>query len=406
MLPSEKLELAIYQHVNALEPPVDVSVTQLSQETRENDYGKIVERLKDLQSRRRIVLSKYSGGQIWPRGDFPDKTFFYTGSFLVQIAPEGRKYFEELEQRAEQETKATIVSESLVFVSCGQSTPAERQLGMQVARLVKQETGCEAYFAENQNSLQGVTENILKQLNKAVGFIAIMHPRGNVSHPQKPEKTWVRGSVWVEQEIAIAAFISQALERPMQVRAYVHESILREGLRDKLHLNPTLFRDDPEILTDLASILPSWREWKEQRSKESFSLKPNVRFTQVPVPGGGEDRRYAVTVTVENDGEQDARDYTVDVEFPTMFVDGGVYLSMKGTNNAGMSVFEGSNKNQRLGSLYPGTESSPIVTFYCAIRSKTIRENPEHLQQKVKAVVSSGNMKPKILSKTIAELLG
>ena len=64
----------------------------------------------------------------------------------------------------------------------------------------------------------------------------------------------------MEQEIAIAAFISQALEKPMRVRAYIQESILREGLRDKLHLNPKSFKDDSEILADLATELPSWRD--------------------------------------------------------------------------------------------------------------------------------------------------
>jgi hypothetical protein len=153
------------------------------------------------------------------------------------------------------------LSKPLVFVSCGQSTPGERQLGVGIATLVEQETGCAAYFAQNQTSFEGVTENILKALHRAVGFIAIMHPRGNVSNPNNPaESTWVRGSVWIEQEIAIAAFISQALQIPMQVRAYVHESIRLEGLRDKLHLNPTPFREDSEILMDLTSLLPSWRK--------------------------------------------------------------------------------------------------------------------------------------------------
>jgi hypothetical protein len=39
----------------------------------------------------------------------------------------------------------------------------------------------------------------------------------------------------------------------------VSATILREGLRDKLHLNPKLFQDDSEIIADLAAELPSWR---------------------------------------------------------------------------------------------------------------------------------------------------
>jgi len=264
MLPSERLELAIYQAIKRVPGPrFDTSMPMLSQITGEMDHGAIAERLKDLADDGRIHLSKYSGGQVWPRGDSPDRTFFHTGSFFIEIAPRGRKYFEELEQRAEDEARQPVPSlqaEPLIFVSCGQSTAAERKLGQAIADLVEKETGCRAYFAENQNTLEGVTENILKRLRIASGFIAIMHPRGNVTNPSSTSgQSWVRGSVWVEQEIAIAAFISQALEKPMRVRAYVHESILREGLRDKLHLNPKSFQDDSEILSDLAAELPSWR---------------------------------------------------------------------------------------------------------------------------------------------------
>lgn len=272
MLPSERLELAIYKAVNRGPGPVmlDISIPMLSQLTEIGDHAAIVDRLIDLEAEARLSLSKWSGGQRWPRSNFPDRAFFYNGSFLVEIAPRGRKYFEELEQRAELEAKSVAAAvsaprEATVFVSCGQSTTIERELGKEIARLVEQKAGCKAYFAENQSTLEGVTENILKRLHGAVGFIAIMHPRGKVSDPTNPDKTpWVRGSVWVEQEIAIAAFISQALQHPMRVRVFVHASIEREGLRDKLHLNPKLFQEDAEILEDLTALLPSWQNLKQQ----------------------------------------------------------------------------------------------------------------------------------------------
>jgi hypothetical protein len=49
-------------------------------------------------------------------------------------------------------TSRATVNEPLIFVSCGQSTPAERQLGQEVTRLVEGETGCKTYFAENQTT--------------------------------------------------------------------------------------------------------------------------------------------------------------------------------------------------------------------------------------------------------------
>lgn len=286
MLPAERLELAIYTAVNRGRGPVTflTSVTMLSQLTGNNDYAAIVDVLKVLEDEGRILLTKLSGDRHVPRGDSPDQTFFYQGQFGVQIASQGRKYFEKLEQQAEQEAPATPVltasqlGKPLIFVSCGQSTLAERQLGQSVAKIVEEETGCRAYFAQDQTTLEGLTENILKRLHQAVGFIAIMHPRGNVANPNNAtEPTWVRGSVWVEQEIAIATFISQALQRPMRVRAYIHESIRREGVRDQLLLNPKRFQDDSEILRDLGSLLPSWRDLAQLETAKSAKDLPEHR---------------------------------------------------------------------------------------------------------------------------------
>jgi diguanylate cyclase (GGDEF)-like protein len=102
ILPAERLELLIYKHVNALHPPVNVTLNQLSQVTGEKDYGRIVERLKDLDASQRIQLTKYKGGSRLSRSEFGnDGGFFWTEPFLIEVAPQGRKHFEELEQRAE-----------------------------------------------------------------------------------------------------------------------------------------------------------------------------------------------------------------------------------------------------------------------------------------------------------------
>ncbi len=112
----------------------------------------------------------------------------------------------------------------------------------------------------------------------------------------------------------------------MQVRCYVHESIKREGLRDEHHLNPTHF-DDSEILDDLASFLPTWATLRQEHRKEPLSLKANIKYRRVPVPGGGSgEQLYMLLVNVENDGEQDATDFRLDVEFPTVFLDGSGYV--------------------------------------------------------------------------------
>ena len=145
---------------------------------------------------------------------------------------------------------------NLVFISCGQVTERERNLGTAVAALIRELTPYEPYFAENQSSLEALTTNVLDALNHSVGLIAIMHPRGAVAFNGTGE--CIRASVWIEQEIAIAAFMVQVLDRPLRVAAYIHKDIAREGMRAELQLNPVLFRRDDEVLAHLRLILPTW----------------------------------------------------------------------------------------------------------------------------------------------------
>lgn len=181
------------------------------------------------------------------------------------------EHLRELERRLEGERPKTAQK---VFISCGQVTPAELQLGNSVSDLVRRLTPYEPYFAQNQSSLEGLSRNILDALNDAVGLIAIMHARGKVVSFDGKEHT--RASVWIEQEIAIAAFVTQALKRPIHVKAYIHADIKREGMRDQLHLNPIAFSQNEEILRDLETVLPEWRSTMHQETLSAW--QPDARI--------------------------------------------------------------------------------------------------------------------------------
>ena len=139
----------------------------------------------------------------------------------------------------------------------GQFTPEERKLGADVSKLISDLTPYSPYFAENQSTLVGFTHNVLGNLNEAIGFIAIMHPRGIVKFHDGKEET--RGSVWIEQEIAIAAFMAQILRHEIRLAAYIHTDIRREGMRDQLLLNPGAFSKDSQVIESLSGILPTWK---------------------------------------------------------------------------------------------------------------------------------------------------
>jgi hypothetical protein len=145
-----------------------------------------------------------------------------------------------------------------IFVSCGQVTPTERKLGEDVCALIRALTPHEPYFAQQQNSLQAFTTNILGRLDDSVALIVIMHPRGAVKFPDGSEH--IRASVWIEQEIGIAAYMVQILGRPLQIAPYIHLDITREGMRDQLPLNAVRFTHDSEVLEHLRVHLPSWNK--------------------------------------------------------------------------------------------------------------------------------------------------
>jgi len=100
----------------------------------------------------------------------------------------------------------------LIFVSCGQYTENEKRLGKDICSLFEElRPDVAPYFAEDQSTVEGLSNHVLRALYRAAGFICVMHRRGDLSAPNGRSLT--RGSVWVEQEIAITAFLRHVLNR-------------------------------------------------------------------------------------------------------------------------------------------------------------------------------------------------
>jgi hypothetical protein len=142
--------------------------------------------------------------------------------------------------------------------------------------LIHELTPYEPYFAQNQSNLEGLTKNILEALNDSVGLVAIMHPRGKVISLGSRQHT--RGSIWIEQEIAIAAFITQVLKKEVRVAAYIHRDVEREGMREQLHLNAYPFIRDDEVLVHLRRVLPEWVDLGRPRELQPAPWEPDARI--------------------------------------------------------------------------------------------------------------------------------
>ena len=202
----------------------------------------------------------------------------------------------------------------LVFISCGQFTDEEIELGNAVESLVRNETTFEPYFAELQNSLGGLVDNILTSIGRSAAFIGIMHNRGEIVTPQGHVR---RASVWVEQEIAIAAFIQHILERRLEVVLYLQRGISREGMRQQLRLKPVEFDRPEDVLDDLRTRLQTW-------TLEPVSIQPLIadwKFENTK-PYSSDRHDYRFEVELINTGTSMLDQWMAELWFPSQFVEG------------------------------------------------------------------------------------
>ncbi len=261
MLPIEKTELAIYRRIKSQShssDPIPATLRMFAPDPSQ-DLHPIAEALLGLEVEGRIRLSKIVGTLIYKYEDLDEalpaemdlKKKFVWSEFRIQITPRGQKYFEGLEQQDEHDHR-----EPLVFISCGQYHPNEKKLGKDLEEAVHRILPtCKAYFAENQSSLQALSDHIFRALDQCAGLVAVMHHRGEV---ETPHGKHVRGSVWVEQEIAVAAFIT-ATRRDIPVVLYLEKGIKREGVREFIMSNTVEFTRESEVLTDFESRLKDGR---------------------------------------------------------------------------------------------------------------------------------------------------
>lgn len=203
----------------------------------------------------------------------------------------------------------TIPTKDLVFISCGQYQKAEIALGRALAKAVTELTPFEGYFAENVSSVEGLSQNIFRALSRASGFVAVMHNRGLVKTLHGEH---MRASVWVEQEIAIAAFLRQALDREFPVAVYVQKGLRREGVRDQLLLGPVEFETEAEVIADFGARIADGR-FSPVAMQHSKDAAIRIRYMLLSKDGV---HHYRCILLVANTGTELLSDYWAEVQFP------------------------------------------------------------------------------------------
>lgn len=99
---------------------------------------------------------------------------------------------------------------SRVFISCGQQEGEERKFANNLQEMLKgDEYKFDPYVAIAQQSVRGLRENIFRQLEESEYFIFIDFKRERLCRNGKDTGKH-RGSLWANQELAIASLESPA----------------------------------------------------------------------------------------------------------------------------------------------------------------------------------------------------
>lgn len=267
----------------------------------------------------------------------------------------------------------------LIFISCGQYSDEEVAIGKALEQLVRELTPYDAYFAEVQNTLEGLTSNIFGSLHRCVAFVAVAHHRGTVKRPHGES---VRASVWVEQEIAIAAFIQQALQRKIEVALYLQRGIRREGVREQLRLAPVEFETSDEVIADFRQRLSGW----VLKAPPTHVLVAEWRFKAEQMTQDHHD--YRLFIDLVNNGNSLVTDWRVRVEIPRAFVKVG-----QGQKDFVMVEEDSVNLPRDEAKLYPGDRKRDVLPVRYFVDSRnfyTIRPD----SPAVKLSVWSGDAQP------------
>ncbi len=233
-----------------------------------------------------------------------------------------------------------MAQKSLVFISCGQYTQHEIDLGKAVEQLIRDRTPYDPYFAEQQNTLEGLCANILSSLSRCVGFVGIMHHRGQVD---TPDGRITRASVWVEQELAIAAFIQHVLHRKIEVALYIQRGIQREGMRQQVRLRPIEFVTPDEVLIDLGTRIQGWN----LEAANSHPVVAEWRFETLNTTQDRHDYRFRVDLL--NNGPTKVTEWRAELQFPTAFLE-----NVDRSNEYLRIVKHDSDWSENQKRLYPG----------------------------------------------------
>ncbi len=168
------------------------------------------------------------------------------------------------------------MTKALVFISCGQRNDEEKSYGKAIMKHFEGR-GFNPYFAAEIHDYEGLTENIFKALRNSEYFVSVNFKRKDNSC----------GSLFVQQELAIAAFLKIPMV-PLRVG-----TIKLQGIAEHLIINEKEIGSPKEALRYLTNKTKKWVAETKNRFELSFENHHfNVKTTVTKPNGKKEERIY------------------------------------------------------------------------------------------------------------------
>lgn len=156
------------------------------------------------------------------------------------------------------------IPQARVFISCGQRDVNEKQLGFACQRHFRRR-GFKTYLAESVQDFEGLTDNIFAHLRTSEYAVFIDSKREGLGDGI------FRGSLFVNQELAIAAF------QQIESRVFHQKNVNREGVAAYLIAKPIIFDDKDDFLRKLRCHTAAWDpKWRNELSLTFLRKVPNV----------------------------------------------------------------------------------------------------------------------------------
>lgn len=202
----------------------------------------------------------------------------------------------------------------VIFIACGQREEREKELGEKISALVESYDNLKPFLAEDTHSFNALTSEIFENLNRCSGFIAILHQREKYNENPK----LCNSSLWINQEIAIAAFLSLRDKKDVPVRVFIESSndinVKIEGVLQYIIVNSIQFSKDEEVI----KMVKEWLDKTKFSSRKEASdyLLRGKRLIKILSGYTGDLHTYRLDLEIANIGAKSIRDIYIEFYFP------------------------------------------------------------------------------------------